>query len=73
MAKAVLVTKENVRYLENQYAAELEEYEEYIGYFLVADFGATNPTYGFLSKENLEKDWLTITKIDNEYSHVVRK
>lgn len=76
MPKAILITNENLNRLKMQYADTDEEMDEYVGLYLVADFGATTPTYGYLTLERLEADF---NKVDdkspllNEFFEVMLK
>lgn len=72
MPKAILITKDNVSRLKMQYDDGDDEMDEYIGLYLVADFGGTAP-YGYLTKENLAAGFQIVKDkkpLENEFFEV---
>lgn len=73
MPKAILITKDNQRKLEGQYAMEEDELDGCEGYWLVADFGST-AVLGLLSQEVFEEKFHINegVKMLNDYVQVIR-
>lgn len=74
MAKAVLITKSNIKSLEDQYQMEEGDLDGCDGLYLTADFDATTVTYGVLDKDTLETNFTQTGKqLENGYFEVMRK
>lgn len=74
MHKGILITKENTRRLETQFGAESEEFDEYIGLWLIAPFGNDKPPLGFLSKTAMDLNYiLTGKKLENDFIELQRR
>jgi len=74
MPKAILVKTDNMRRLEEQYEMEEGELLEAVGQYLVTDFGSDAVSYGFMTPENFNKNFMAITKGDlrNGYFEVMK-
>lgn len=74
MHKGILITKENTKALETQYGAEDDEYEAYIGFWLIAPFGDGKAPLGFLSKTAMDLNYeSTGEKLKNDYVELRRR
>jgi hypothetical protein len=76
--KAVLITEDNQFYISSRFEIEPEDMEEYVGFYLVTEFG-DDEQFSFLSKAALDKLFVPSTPnnkdeaLDNGFFEVVRR
>lgn len=72
MIKAIAISNNNIKQLKARF--EIEDVTEplEVGYFLVKDFGSEDQPYILLTRENLNKDFAIIGKLENGFIEIER-
>ena len=74
--KAVLITTANTNKLMTDYDLEEDVIKDAVGLYLVADFAAKTPTYGYLTEEKLKENFKLVLgrkKLENDFFQVEPK